>query len=188
MKVSDKMKETIKRSRKFSSTMWLSEQTGLYYIGYGHIIPVNKVKEFIGVKITKKMAEELFEEDMWNCQSFVNKTIGLQGHCFREDIPQNHFDVMCHSRYDIEKPSVIRYIRKKLNIINELRKQNDILTENIKKRDKFLKKLAVEYVLMGKECEAAHMKDAAIKNYQKALELYPSITEAKKKLDKLMNE
>ena len=93
-----------------------------------------------------------------------------------------------HSRYDIEKPSVVRYIRKKLNIINELKKQNDILTENIKKRDKFLKKLAVEYVLMGKECEAAHMKDAAIKNYQKALELYPSITEAKKKLDKLMNE
>ena len=100
----------------------------------------------------------------------------------------DNFFLAIHSRYDIEKPSVIRYIRKKLNIINELRKQNDVLTENIKKRDKFLKKLAVEYVLMGKECEAAHMKDAAIKNYQKALELYPSITEAKKKLDKLMNE
>ena len=108
MKVSDKMKETIKRCRKFSSTMWLSEQTGLYYIGYGHIIPVNKVKEFIGVKITKKMAEELFEEDMWNCQSFVNKTIGLQGHCFREDIPQNHFDVMCHIRYDIGESKLLK--------------------------------------------------------------------------------
>lgn len=108
MKVSDKMKETIKRSRKFSSTMWLSEQTGLYYIGYGHIIPVNKVKEFIGVKITKKMAEELFEKDMWNCQSFVNKTIGLQGHCFREDIPQNHFDVMCHIRYDIGESKLLK--------------------------------------------------------------------------------
>lgn len=108
MKVSDKMKETIKRSRKFSSTMWLSEQTGLYYIGYGHIIPVNKIKEFIGVKITKKRAEELFEEDMWNCQSFVNKTIGLQGHCFREDIPQNHFDVMCHIRYDIGESKLLK--------------------------------------------------------------------------------
>ena len=108
MKISDKMKEAIKRSRKFSSTMWLSEQTGLYYIGYGHIIPVNKVKEFIGVKITKKMAEELFEKDMWNCQSFVNKTIGLQGHCFREDIPQNHFDVMCHIRYDIGESKLLK--------------------------------------------------------------------------------
>ena len=108
MKVSDKMKEAIKRSRKFSPTMWLSEQTGLYYIGYGHIIPVNKVKEFIGVKITKKMSEELFEEDMWNCQSFVNKTIGLQGHCFREDIPQNHFDVMCHIRYDIGESKLLK--------------------------------------------------------------------------------
>ena len=88
--------------------MWLSEQTGLYYIGYGHIIPVNKVKEFIGVKITKKRAEELFEKDMWNCQSFVNKTIGLQGHCFREDIPQNHFDVMCHIRYDIGESKLLK--------------------------------------------------------------------------------
>ena len=99
----------------------------------------------------------------------------------------DNFFMAIHSRYDIEKPSAIRYIRKKLNIINELRKQNDLLAENIKQRDKFLKKLAVEYVIMGKECEAANMKEAAIKNYQKAIELYPSISEAKKKLTKLMN-
>ncbi len=99
----------------------------------------------------------------------------------------DNFFMAIHSRYDIEKPSAIRYIRKKLNIINELKKQNDLLAENIKQRDKFLKKLAVEYVIMGKECEAANMKEAAIKNYQKAIELYPSISEAKKKLTKLMN-
>lgn len=100
----------------------------------------------------------------------------------------DNFFMAIHSRYDIEKPSVVRYIRKKLNIINELKKKNDELTESIKKRDKFLKKLAVEYVIMGKECEAVNMKEAAIKNYQKAIELYPSITEAKRKLNKLMHE
>ncbi|BCS86587.1 helicase [Prevotella herbatica] len=100
----------------------------------------------------------------------------------------DNFFLAIHSRYDIEKPSVIRYIRKKLNIINELKKQNEVLADNIKKREKFLKKLAVEYVIMAKECEAANMKEAAIKNYQKALELYPTISEAKKKLTKLMNE
>ncbi len=100
----------------------------------------------------------------------------------------DNFFMAIHSRYDIEKPSAIRYIRKKLNIINELKKQNDLLAENIKQRDKFLKRLAVEYVIMAKECEAANMKEAAIKNYQKALELYPTISEAKKKLTKLMNE
>ena len=36
----------------------------------------------------------------------------------------DNFFLAIHSRYDIEKPSVIRYIRKKLNIINELKKQN----------------------------------------------------------------
>lgn len=100
----------------------------------------------------------------------------------------DNFFLAIHSRYDIEKPSVIRYIRKKLNIINELRKQNEVLAENIKKRDKFLMKLAAEYVIMAKECEAANMKEAAIKNYQKALELYPSLSEAKKKMNKLMKE
>lgn len=100
----------------------------------------------------------------------------------------DNFFLAIHSRYDIEKPSVIRYIRKKLNIINELRKQNEVLAENIKKRDKFLMKLAAEYVLMAKECEAANMKEAAIKNYQKAIELYPSLSEAKKKMNKLMKE
>ncbi|WP_018462208.1 ATP-dependent DNA helicase [Segatella paludivivens] len=100
----------------------------------------------------------------------------------------DNFFLAIHSRYDIEKPSVMRYIRKKLNIINELRKQNEILAENIKKRDKFLMKLAAEYVIMAKECEAANMKEAAIKNYQKALELYPSLSEAKKKMNKLMKE
>ena len=49
-------------------------------------------------------------------------------------------------------------------------------------------KLAAEYVIMAKECEAANMKEAAIKNYQKALELYPSLSEAKKKMNKLMKE
>ena len=75
MKVSDKMKETIKRSRKFSSTMWLSEQTGLYYIGYGHIIPVNKIKEFTGIKITKKMA---IEENYKTIENENNYTVSLE--------------------------------------------------------------------------------------------------------------
>ena len=97
----------------------------------------------------------------------------------------DNFFLAIHSRYDIEKPVAIRYIRKKLNVVNKLRKQNNELRNIIKERDGFLKKLAMEYVIMGKECEAAGMKQGAINNYRKALELYPTLSEAKKKLEKL---
>ena len=46
-------------------------------------------------------------------------------------------------------------------------------------------KFATEYVVMGKECESEGMKDAAIRNYEKALELCPDHTVAKRRLKKL---
>lgn len=90
-----------------------------------------------------------------------------------------------HSRYDIEKPLVRRFIRKKLNVINTLREENKRLKEEKKEQDKFLKRLAVEYTMLGKECEKEHMNDAAIANYEKALQLCPDIPEAKRRLKKL---
>ena len=93
-----------------------------------------------------------------------------------------------HSRYDIEKPLVKRYIRKKLNIINILREENKRLLEEKKEKEKFLKKLAVEYTMLGKECEREHMADAAIANYEKALLLCPEVPEAKRRIKKLKNK
>lgn len=90
-----------------------------------------------------------------------------------------------HSRYDIEKPLVRRFIRKKLNIINTLREENRRLKEEKKKQDKFLKRLAVEYTMLGKECEKEHMDSSAIANYEKALQLCPDVPEAKRRLKKL---
>lgn len=90
-----------------------------------------------------------------------------------------------HSRYDIEKPLVRRFIRKKLNIINTLREENNRLKEEKEKQDKFLKRLAVEYTMLGKECEKEHMDSAAIANYEKALQLCPDVPETKRRLKKL---
>ena len=64
-----------------------------------------------------------------------------------------------------------------------------IFTEKLKKeindRQAFLKKLAVEYVMMGKECEKEKMYDAAINNYEKALQLCPDYPEAKRRIKKI---
>lgn len=98
----------------------------------------------------------------------------------------DNFFLAIHSRYDIEKPGVKRLIRKELNIVNKLREENNRLQKEMKQQKEFLKKLAVEYTLMGKECEKEGMTDAAFKNYEKALELYPEHTLAKKRLNRLL--
>lgn len=90
-----------------------------------------------------------------------------------------------HSRYDIEKPAAKRLLRRKLNVINTLKERNSQLEKELKRQREYLKKLAVEYVLLGKECEKEHMTAAAIANYSKALELCPDHPEAKRRLKKL---
>lgn len=90
-----------------------------------------------------------------------------------------------HSRYDIEKPTIRRFIRRKLEIINRQKREIEALRKEKHEREKTLKRLAAEYTLLGKECEQEHMPDAAIRNYEKALELYPEANEAKRRLKKL---
>ena len=97
----------------------------------------------------------------------------------------NNFFLAIHSRYDIEKPHVKRLIRRKLNVINRQRAEIEQLREERKQRDKLLKRLAAEYTLLGKECEREDMREAAINNYRKALELYPEAQEPKRRLKKL---
>lgn len=97
----------------------------------------------------------------------------------------DNFFKAIHSRYDIEKPAAKRLIRKKLGIIHTLAEENKKLKEEQIRKNEFLKKLAAEYTLLGKECEREHMTEAAIKNYEKAIELYPEAFDAIRRLKKL---
>lgn len=97
----------------------------------------------------------------------------------------DNFFLAIHSRYDIEKPAAKRLIRKKLNVINLLKQQLEEARAMEKQRAEQLKRLAAEYTLLGKESEKEGMPQAAIRNYEKALELWPELAEAKRKLKKL---
>ena len=99
----------------------------------------------------------------------------------------DNFFLAIHSRYDIEKPLYRRFIRHKLEGINRLRRDNEQLRQEKRQRDKTLRRLAAEYTLLGKECEQEHMVDAAIRNYEKALELWPDAPEPRRRLKKLKN-
>ena len=100
----------------------------------------------------------------------------------------NEFFKAIHSRYDIEKPVVQRLIRKKLNIINRLREENRSLKQAAIEKEKSLGKYAREYIIMGDECLKLEMKEAAMKNYEKAVALCPKFKEAWKKIKKLEKE
>ena len=96
---------------------------------------------------------------------------------FKEFLDQ--FFLAIHSRYDIEKPVIQRFIRKKLGIINKLKEENRSLKEQMRHQRKALEKYAKEYYLMGNECiTQAHDAKAALANYEKAIELYPSYVDA----------
>ena len=99
----------------------------------------------------------------------------------------DNFFLAIHSRYDIEKPVPKRLLRRKLHIINQLKEENKSIREKFNKQNEFLKKLSMEYVLMGKECEREGMNQAAINNYKKALELCPENPKAKNRIAKLLS-
>lgn len=108
----------------------------------------------------------------------------------------DNFFLAIHSRYDIETPLAKRFIRRKLDVIRQQRKQlADLqqqheaqvaaLQQQLDERQQLLKRLAAEYTLMGRECEHEKMYDAARRNYEKALELYPEANDAQRRLKKL---
>ena len=111
----------------------------------------------------------------------------------------DYFFKAIHSRYDIEKPHIKRFIRKKLEIINRQRRaiveiqarydaEISKLKYELETKNEQLKRLAAEYTILGRECEHEHMPEAAIRNYQKALELYPDACDAKRRLKKLQKK
>lgn len=101
-----------------------------------------------------------------------------------------HFFVAIHARYDIERPHARRLIRRKLNLINRLRQEkqeiqdklsqeNQELRERMHQQERRLEKYAKEYYSMGDSCiREAHDAKAAIANYDKALELCPTMVDA----------
>lgn len=96
-----------------------------------------------------------------------------------------HFFRAIHYRYDLEKPASLRFIRRKLNIINVLRNEISELKKQQEETAEKLRVLAAEYSLMGKDCEREGMTEAAIRNYEKALELYSEAPGLRNRIKKL---
>lgn len=90
-----------------------------------------------------------------------------------------------HLRYDIEIPIVKRLFRKKLSTINSLREEIKLLKQREVDRNKKLKRFAHQFVVMGDECLVHDLEDAAMANYNKAIELCPDYKVAWRRISKL---
>lgn len=94
-----------------------------------------------------------------------------------------HFFTAIHARYDIESPLAKRFIRRKLAAISSLEAENEALRKQVKKRSKVLRQFAEEYYLMGNDCITDFQNNAAaLRNYEKAVALYPEFEAAHQRL------
>ena len=97
----------------------------------------------------------------------------------RFDVFLDTFFRAIHARYDIEKPAVKRLIRHKLDIINRLKAENRRCRDDMEALRKRLEGYAKEYCRMGNDCiTLARDVQAALANYDKALDLCPTLVDA----------
>ena len=90
-----------------------------------------------------------------------------------------HFFTAIHSRYDIEKPSVKRFIAHKLGIIRRLRHENELMKQEMAAQRELMKQYAREYLVLGDvSITQAHNLRAALANFDKALSLDPTFVDA----------
>ena len=97
------------------------------------------------------------------------------------DFPEflEHFLTAIHSRYDIEKPVVKRFICRKLGIIRRLKEENERLKQRLADQQAQMKDYAREYYELGNaSILQAHNVRAALANYDKALSLDPGYVDA----------
>lgn len=129
--------------------------------------------QLINTALNQSQADRLYHDAT---EAFADGDMQTALDCFFQAI---------HSRYDIEKPAPRRLIRRKLSVVNTLRSRVAELQEEVERQQSLMRSLAVEYNAMGRECERYDVTDAAIRNYEKALELCPDFPEAKRRLKKL---
>ncbi len=76
-------------------------------------------------------------------------------------------------------PSAVRLLKRKLSVIDTLNAENVRLKEELEECASRFRRLADEYVAMGKECiKSGHDNDAALANFEKALSISPDYVPA----------
>ncbi len=83
------------------------------------------------------------------------------------------FNAVCLSTERIDKPGMMRLVRRRLGYISEYQNRIELLEAEIDRQNKILFTLATEQVELAEQCREAGEMDAAMANYRRAIELAP---------------
>ncbi|MBQ8502375.1 MAG: AAA family ATPase [Bacteroides sp.] len=196
---------TIHKSQGLTFSRVVIDFTGGVFAGGQAYVALSRCTSLEGIQLRKPInrsdvfvrPEIVSFSERFNNRQAIDRALkqaqaDVQYHAAAKAFDKGDFDTFLseffkaiHSRYDIEKPVVQRLIRRKLNTINLLREENRRLKEAAKEKEKALVRYAREYITMGDECLKHDMKEAAMKNYNKAVTLCPKFKEAWTKIKKL---
>lgn len=150
--------------------------------------PISRTDIFVRPEIVQFAAQfnnpQALERAMQAAKADIEYAAAAQAFDQRKwDDVLHHFFTAIHARYDIEQPAAQRLIRRKLNTISRLQAENESLKKQLKKRIKLLKQFAEEYYLLGNESLKEFQNNrAALRNYQKAVDLWPDFEAAQQRL------
>lgn len=199
---------TIHKSQGLTFGRVIIDFTGGVFAGGQAYVALSRCTSLEGIRLRKPIGrsdvfvrpEIVAFSERFNNRQAIDRALkqaqaDVQYHAAAKAFDRGDFDLFLaeffkaiHSRYDIEKPVVQRLIRRKLNTINLLREENRALRQEALDKEKALVKFAREYITMGDECLKHDMKEAAMRNYEKAVALCPKFKEAWNKIKKLDKE
>ena len=190
---------TVHKSQGLTFSRVVVDLTGGVFAGGQTYVALSRCTSLEGLVLKSKISsrdifirKEIVEfSQIFNNQALIEKSIkeseaelqyGRAAQGFRQGNMKEAveaFAAAVSKRNELDNPMVQRLLRLKLQALNSQKAQNKALREELHSLRETQKEYAHEYYLMGNECiTKAHDANAAIRCFDKALNLNPNYVEA----------
>ena len=190
---------TVHKSQGLTFSRVVVDLTGGVFAGGQTYVALSRCTSLEGLVLKSKISsrdifirKEIVEfSQIFNNQALIEKSIkeseaelqyGRAAQGFRQGNMKEAveaFAAAVSKRNELDNPMVQRLLRLKLQALNSQKAQIKALREELHSRRETQKEYAHEYYLMGNECiTKAHDANAAIRCFDKALNLNPNYVEA----------
>lgn len=190
---------TVHKSQGLTFSRVVVDLTGGVFAGGQTYVALSRCTSLEGLVLKSKISsrdifirKEIVEfSQIFNNQAFIEKSIkeseaelqyGRAAQGFRQGNMKEAveaFAAAVSKRNELDNPMVQRLLRLKLQALNSQKAQIKALREELHSLRETQKEYAHEYYLMGNECiTKAHDANAAIRCFDKALNLNPNYVEA----------
>ena len=188
---------TVHKSQGLTFSRVVVDLTGGVFAGGQTYVALSRCTSLEGLVLKSKISsrdifirKEIVEfSQIFNNQALIEKSIkeseaelqyGRAAQGFRQgNMKEAAFAAAVSKRNELDNPMVQRLLRLKLQALNSQKAQIKALREELHSLRETQKEYAHEYYLMGNECiTKAHDANAAIRCFDKALNLNPNYVEA----------